>query len=1046
MATYGVLSCLDTFPTHMNPFDVLINKSQFQYAFPEYTDVHSGSVTVLFTVGQQKNRSKSRLLLCAHPTVDDSPGPEDRNKPIILLVSRLFLRHHDLQHKSAGAVRLFPTSFLSKVVIGAKSKHSFKWASSANFSTGLQVLASDGQTLLAREGDKLLLPYHPLFGDNWAQVQQLLLDLVVLSCSPVRQGRITASSCIVVSDLSEPPGCLSPAKPRTKLFVSDFAHFSNSLYRSSSLLANKKALTSGFSGFLQALEGRVDVRVANLLPLLKDTDFRGQDLDSTVLVSKNLLMKLGLFNHEWVVLSELKPQNSIDVSLPRGGRLASLLAMDLTPLSLELHLNDTSGLISTTHWFNLSGGETVPTANRTLRIKRWNDSSVIRGSPSFCLSASPHFASKLHVEPVRSPQYDAHHCYDRMLAHHFNTPRLVSAGDVLAISDENYTGEVESISHQRGVVLYFKVTKVFGPGDGEEEQTGLYLADKHHTSLYTGGATGSLVPFCSVGSSLWSSVSPAGLTGSVDHITSIITPHFNNRSGVALGRCNILLQGARGCGKMTSARAACRRLHLQLFEVQCVSVCGDTTAACEVKMKSVFKKAESLQPCALLLRNLQFLGPPRGGGDEDSRVQAALYQLLTSCSTRVVVIATVSRHREVSADVMAAFVHQVSIESPNEEQRGAMLASLTLGLPLGRDVSLEYLAKHTSGLVLGDLSSLLAEAGRAATTRLLQCLDLGAGQWEVDLCSSGVSLELQDVTSALERLQGCRARAVGAPKIPSVRWQEVGGLQDVKQEILNTVQLPLQRPELLSLGLHRVGLLLYGPPGTGKTLLAKAVATECSMTFLSVKGPELINMFVGQSEENIREVFSRARTAAPCVVFFDELDSLAPSRGRSGDSGGVMDRVVSQLLAELDALHSSRGVFVIGATNRPDLLDQALLRPGRFDKLVYVGINSDRESKLQVLKAITAKFHLDPDVSLEVVVDGCPSQLSGADLYALCSEAMTAAVRRKILLITDGLDTEDSPLVLSSEDFTMALKDLQPSVSEQELLKYQNIQQQLTAK
>ena len=371
MATYGVLSCLDTFPTHLNPFDVLINKSQFQYAFPEYTDVHSGSVTVLFTVGQLKNRSKSRLLLCAHPTVDDSPGPGgDRNKPIILLVSRLFLRHHDLQHQTAGAVRLFPTSFLSKVVIGAKSRYSFKWASSANFSTALQALASDGQTLLAREGDELLLPYHPLFGDNWAQVQQHLLDLVVLSCSPVRQGRITASSCIVVSDLSEPPGCLSPlAKPRTKLFVSDFAHFSNSLRRSSSLLANKKALTSGFSGFLQALEGRVDVRIANVFPLLKDTHFRGEDLDSTVFVSRNLLMKLGLFNHEWVVLSELKPHNSVDVSHPRRGRLASLLAVDLTPLSLELHLNDTCGLISMTHWFNLSGGETVPTANRTLRIK-----------------------------------------------------------------------------------------------------------------------------------------------------------------------------------------------------------------------------------------------------------------------------------------------------------------------------------------------------------------------------------------------------------------------------------------------------------------------------------------------------------------------------------------------------------------------------------------------------------------------------------------------------------------------------------------------------
>lgn len=474
-----------------------------------------------------------------------------------------------------------------------------------------------------------------------------------------------------------------------------------------------------------------------------------------------------------------------------------------------------------------------------------------------------------------------------------------------------------------------------------------------------------------------------------------------------------------------------------------MSLCGDTAAACEVKMRTLFKKAQSLQPCLLLLRNLQYLRSAREGADKDSRVQSALYQQLTSCCTRVVIVATVTRHGEVSADIMAGFVHQVSVESPNEDQREAMLASLTLGLPLGREVNLQHLAKITSGLVLCDLGSLLAEAGRTTAARLKNTC---VGQLEEDLCSSGVKVQLQDFLSALETLQDKQAQAVGAPKIPSVRWQEVGGLQEVKDDILDTVQLPLQRPELMSLGLHRVGLLLYGPPGTGKTLLAKAVATECSMTFLSVKGPELINMYVGQSEENIREVFSRARAAAPCVVFFDELDSLAPSRGRSGDSGGVMDRVVSQLLAELDGLHSIRGVFVIGATNRPDLLDQALLRPGRFDKLVYVGMNSDRESQLQVLKAITAKFHLEPGVSLELVVDACPRQLTGADLYALCSEAMTAAIRRKIGLINDGLDTEDSPVLLSSEDFDIALKNIQPSVSDQELLKYQDIQQKLTAK
>ncbi|XP_039087171.1 peroxisome biogenesis factor 6 isoform X3 [Hyaena hyaena] len=281
--------------------------------------------------------------------------------------------------------------------------------------------------------------------------------------------------------------------------------------------------------------------------------------------------------------------------------------------------------------------------------------------------------------------------------------------------------------------------------------------------------------------------------------------------------------------------------------------------------------------------------------------------------------------------------------------------------------------------------------------------------------------------------------------IPSVSWHDVGGLQEVKKEILETIQLPLEHPELLSLGLRRSGLLLHGPPGTGKTLLAKAVATECSLTFLSVKGPELINMYVGQSEENVREVFARARAAAPCIIFFDELDSLAPSRGRSGDSGGVMDRVVSQLLAELDGLHSTRDVFVIGATNRPDLLDPALLRPGRFDKLVFVGVSEDRASQLRVLSAITRKFKLEPSVSLVSVLDRCPPQLTGADLYSLCSDAMTAALKRRVRDLEEGLEPGSSALLLTMEDLLQAAARLQPSVSEQELLRYKRIQRKFAA-
>ncbi|TKS67932.1 Peroxisome assembly factor 2 [Collichthys lucidus] len=555
-------------------------------------------------------------------------------------------------------------------------------------------------------------------------------------------------------------------------------------------------------------------------------------------------------------------------------------------------------------------------------------------------------------------------------------------------------------------------------------------------------STHSAVPCCPVdGASLWSGLSPPGLNKTVELLCRIVLPHLQY-SG-SLSGCTVLLHGPAGSGKVAAVSAASRRLNLHLLKVDCVSLCADSPAASEVKLAAAFQRADAVRPCVLLLRNLQLLLCPRGGAEEDGRVPAVLRQLLHSAPSSVVVVATVCRARTLSASVVAAFVHQVELESPTEEQRRSMLTSLSRDLLLGQDVSLDRLAKLTTGFVLGDLVALLVAAGRSSCRRLiLSC----AGRQEAELCSSGATITNQDFTSALQVLQEAQSTSIGAPQIPDVRWEDVGGLQQVKKEVLDTVQLPLQRPELLSLDLNRTGVLLYGPPGTGKTLLAKAVATECSMTFLSVKGPELINMFVGQSEENIREVFHRARSAAPCVVFFDELDSLAPSRGRSGDSGGVMDRVVSQLLAELDALNSSVGVFVIGATNRPDLLDQSLLRPGRFDKLVFVGVSEDRASQLQILQAVLRKFRLDSSVDLQDVLDRCPGHMTGADLYALCSDAMTAAIKRKLALIDQGVDSEDSPVVLSAQDFSSALENFTPSVSESELLRYRTVQQRLSAK
>ena len=248
----------------------------------------------------------------------------------------------------------------------------------------------------------------------------------------------------------------------------------------------------------------------------------------------------------------------------------------------------------------------------------------------------------------------------------------------------------------------------------------------------------------------------------------------------------------------------------------------------------------------------------------------------------------------------------------------------------------------------------------------------------------------------------------------------------------------------------RSGILFYGPPGTGKTLLAKAIATEFSLNFFSIKGPELLNVYIGESEANVRRVFQRARDAQPCVVFFDELDSVAPKSGNQGDSGGVMDRIVSQLLAELDGMsdgaEGAGGVFVIGATNRPDLLDQALLRPGRFDKMLYLGVSDTHAKQLTILEALTRKFSVDPELSLRTVADSLPFTYTGADLYALCSDAILKAVTRqasavdaKIRALPDGPVTtayyfdhlatkDDIAVMVTEEDFSEAQRELVPSV------------------
>eukprot|EP00301_Raphidiophrys_heterophryoidea_P026731 c9295_g1_i1.p1 GENE.c9295_g1_i1~~c9295_g1_i1.p1 ORF type:complete len:345 (+),score=111.09 c9295_g1_i1:456-1490(+) len=301
------------------------------------------------------------------------------------------------------------------------------------------------------------------------------------------------------------------------------------------------------------------------------------------------------------------------------------------------------------------------------------------------------------------------------------------------------------------------------------------------------------------------------------------------------------------------------------------------------------------------------------------------------------------------------------------------------------------------------------------------------------------------VKKAVQTAQALCNTAVVTVRIPNVKWEDIGGLVEVKKEILDVVELPLKYPHLFSSGLRkRSGVLLYGPPGTGKTLLAKAVATECSLNFLGVKGPELIDMYVGESERNVRELFQKARESSPCVIFFDELDALAPNRGASGDGGGVMDRVVSQLLTELDGMQPQSNVFVIGATNRPDLIDPSLLRPGRFDRLLYLGLSDDRSSKLQLMSAVTRKFQFAPDVDLTTVVEQLSFGMTGADMYALCADALTNAITRKIQESEQaGVDLQldlSATAQVTSMDFAQAIANFKPSVSREDMLRYKSLQ------
>jgi peroxin-6 len=429
----------------------------------------------------------------------------------------------------------------------------------------------------------------------------------------------------------------------------------------------------------------------------------------------------------------------------------------------------------------------------------------------------------------------------------------------------------------------------------------------------------------------------------------------------------LLTSTQRSIGKAYSIQRVCADLGMHFFPIDAFDIASEGGSGVDVQTQGLLEArcARALE-CggeytAVCIKHLEQL--------PSERIASSLKDVLSRAR---VLVATTTDIDKIPDSVRGLFTHELEMSAPDEGEREGIMREIlaSSAVPLASDVDLASIAVKTAALVAGDLTDVAARAYTARETRIAalcatatNALGFPVTRKDLRLCggSGATSLLAQDFESAVDLARKNFADSIGAPKIPNVQWSDVGGLTHVKDAVSETIQLPLSRPDLFAKGLKkRSGILFYGPPGTGKTLLAKAIATEFSLNFFSVKGPELLNMYIGESEANVRRVFQRARDARPCVVFFDELDSVAPKRGNQGDSGGVMDRIVSQLLAELDGMSDGEdgggGVFVIGATNRPDLLDQALLRPGRFDKMLYLGISDTHDKQATILQALTRKY------------------------------------------------------------------------------------------
>lgn len=523
-------------------------------------------------------------------------------------------------------------------------------------------------------------------------------------------------------------------------------------------------------------------------------------------------------------------------------------------------------------------------------------------------------------------------------------------------------------------------------------------------------------------------------------------PELFKRLGVEAPK-GVLLHGPPGTGKTLLAKAVAHETNANFYTIGGPEIMSKFYGESEERLREIFKKAEENAPAIIFIDEIDSIAPKREevSGEVERRVVAQLLSLMDGMSTRgkVVVIGATNRINAIDPALRrpGRFDREIEIGVPDKEGRLEILQIHTRGMPLEKDVDLGIIASMSHGFVGADLQAVAKEGGIRALRRVLPEIDLNTENIPSDILKK-IVVKMDDFLSVIKEIEPSALREVFV-EIPDVKWEDIGGLGDVKQELQEAVEWPLKYHGLF---VHTdatppKGILLYGPPGTGKTLMAKAAAHESEANFISIKGPELLSKWVGESEKGVREIFRKARQASPCIVFFDEIDAIAPTRGALGSDSHVTERVISQLLTELDGLEVLSDVIIIAATNRPDIIDAALLRPGRFDRLLYVP-PPDKEARTQIFKIHTSKKPLADDVNIDTLAAQTEGY-TGADIAGLASAAVMLALRQHIEKYKDPIKAEEAKgeLNINMKNFEDAMKKIRP-LSKHEIETYKNIAEQ----